>query len=121
MAWGAPAAHGQWRARAGQVCAQHAATLRVGGFPGTPSVAAGASAVCARARWPPYCAMEAPRGGVAAGLYGARGGGGGLAAPRRPLYAVQGAPSAISGVGPRAVRAGHKAIALTAPGRADSL
>ena len=34
VAWGPPAAHGQWRARAGQARAQRAATLRVGGVPG---------------------------------------------------------------------------------------
>ena len=77
---------------------------------GVASVAAGASAVRARAQWPPDCAREAPRGGVAAGLCGARGGGGGRAAPRSPVYAVHGAQ--------RAARVGELCGAQRRSGRA---
>jgi len=67
-------------------------------FRGTAPVLAGASAVCARAQWPPDCAWTwqglGPRRGSGAWR------------PEDPLYAVQGAPSAISCLEPRAVRAG---------------
>ena len=67
-------------------------------FRGTAPVLAGASAVRARAQWPPDCAWTwqglGPRRGSGAWR------------PEDPLYAVQGAPSAISCLEPRAVRAG---------------
>jgi hypothetical protein len=106
VAWGSPAAHGQWRARAGQARAQPAAPLRVGAILGRGLGRSGREcrarprAVAARLRTgsaPRRCCGGAPR-------CARRGWGPG--GPEAPLYAVQGAPSATIGVEPRAVRAG---------------
>ena len=84
-AGGDPAAHGQWRARAGRARAQHTASRRVGGVPGHGAGPGGCEcrarprAVAARLR------MDVARLGAAAGVGGLAARGPPLRCPRRAL------------------------------------
>jgi len=112
VAWGPPAAHGQWRARAGQARAQRAATLRVGGVPGH---GVGPGGLACRARPRAVVARlrtgSAPRRRCGRALRGPAAGLGGLVAPRRPSSA----PRATRAAG---VRMGELCGARRRPGGA---